>query len=83
MNAHANHPLYLRHRQWVLDTALLLRSNRGSCAALARDMGLARQTVHRWFFGHTPMPAWAIVPINRWLRLKQTDLQPPLPVRLG
>lgn len=83
MNAHCNHPLYLRHREWVVATACLLRTNRGSCARLARDMGLARQTMHRWFFGHTPIPGWAIIPINRWLKLNATNLQPALPVRPG
>lgn len=77
---HLTHPFRIKFEHWRRATAGTLAVNHGACAQLARDLGLPRQTVWRWFHGNTPMPAWAVMPIRNWLKLKsppQSGFTPP------
>jgi hypothetical protein len=44
-----------------------LRAERGRCSQLARDIGVRRQTVWRWFYNRwSNIPGWAAVAVNVW-----------------
>jgi len=70
----------LRVRQWDTFTTKLycfLASKRGAYSELARQIGVSRQTVWRWFGpGYRSMPpAWAGVVANIWYHEQQAQLK--------
>jgi hypothetical protein len=53
--------------RWMDKLKAYLQEKRGRSAALARGLGVGRQSVSRWFIGrHCRIPAWAAVTANVW-----------------
>lgn len=56
-----------RYAQWWQRVTEATANHRGSRSALARSLGVSRQTVSRWFAPHGPNPpGWAAIAINIW-----------------
>lgn len=79
-------PLYVEWLNWRRQISADLTITRGKASELARALGVSRQTISRWFHGHTDIPAWADRPIRIWLKqhpIPQSHLPPSTNVRLG
>lgn len=66
--AYPDHPVALCYKAWWDVFCTTVRGNRGMPSQLARDLGLPRQTVHRWLTNTTKPPAWAGWAMPRWAK---------------
>jgi hypothetical protein len=53
-----------------------VKSHRGTAAAIARHLGVSRQTVHRWC-GYQKIPGWAVYAIQTTVQLGGAKMPEP------
>lgn len=62
---HLDNPLYIHWKKQIEGLKAWCGQERGRAAAIARLLGVSRQTVNRWINNKPALPAWAWWSINK------------------
>lgn len=76
--SHRTNPHYVRYRNWLANAAACVLFKRGGAVQVAKNLGVTRQSVHRWLKGPTPMPAWAAIAFGNWWAANSKRFERPL-----